>query len=262
MVVNQLFLHRHMPRLQTEATQVMVRAFERVERSLPAPVRVAHKGSFVLRYANKGIREALVQKLARYVSGLHAVAHLLKGGFVQECGVLFRTLDEMFEDIFFLATAETNGGRTVRHVKYLEAFYADPIFTRPEGSLEMPKPNLVPRKKVRAHSVNVLGTGVDQSSALAASEGLSTAYSGFVHAASENIMDMCGGDPPRFHVQGLLGTPRVAQYACDAENYVYRGLMATTAVAKAFGDKPLVDQLHAFIAEYEAVNGHEPPSRH
>lgn len=245
-----------MPSLQAEAVTAMTNAFRRMERSVPRPERVAHRDSFVYRYANKGILEALLQKLARSISGLNAVGVLLSSGYVQEVGVLFRTLDEIQEDIFFLASAETNGAHTERHKKYLEAFYTESVFGRTEGSLEIPKPNLVPRKKIRAHTVNVLGDGVNASRALAASEAVGTAYSGYVHAASENIMDMHGGNPPQFHLDGMLGTPRTQTYARDAENYVYRGLMATIVVAKALGDKSLVDVLYEFLAKYEAANGH------
>ena len=121
-----------MPQLQAEAVTVMMDVLRRVESSIPPPERVPHKDSFVFRYANKGIHEALVQKLARYISGLNAISVLLDAGFAQEVGVLLRTLDEIQEDIFFLATAETNGARTDRHTQYLDAFYADAVFSRPE----------------------------------------------------------------------------------------------------------------------------------
>lgn len=239
----------------------MTRAFRQLEGNLVPPQRLTYRHSFVFRYANKGIHEALLQKLARSISGLNAVAVLLGAGYVQEVGVLFRTLDEIQEDIFFLATAETNASRTERHEQYLKTFYAEAVFSRPEGSLEIPKPNMVPRKKIRAHTMNTLGQGVNESDALAAGESVGTAYSGYVHAASENIMDMYGGDPPHFHLTGMRGTPRVLETARDAENHIYRGLMATIMVAKAFGNAPLVDELYKFLAAYESANGHQKPLR-
>ena len=245
-----------MPRLQAEAVEAMTRAFRRLESTITPPQKVDFRNSFVYRFANKGIHEALLQKLARNLSGLNAIAVLLDAGFVQEVGVLFRTLDEIQEDIIFLASAETNGARTERHTQYLEAFYSEAIFSRPEGSLEIPKPNLVPRRKIWAHTMNALGQGINASQALAAGESISTAYSGYVHAASANIMEMYGGDPPRFHVVGMRGTSRVAACAKDAENYVYRGLMSTIIVAKAFGDASLVKALYGFLAEYESANNH------
>ncbi len=250
-----------MPFLQAEAVTVIENAFRRLERAIAPPQRVPHRHSFVFRYANKGIHEALIQKLVRNISGLNAVAILLSTGYVQEAGVLFRTLDEVQEDIFFLATADTSESKTERHQKYLDAFYAESVFSRPEGSLDIPKPNLVPRKKIRAHTFNVLGAGVNVSQALGASESLGTAYSGYVHAASENIMNMYGGCPPHFHLSGMLGTPRIESCANDAENYVCRGLMATVVVAKAFGDRSLVETLYEFLGQYDAANGYVvPPS--
>ena len=246
-----------MSHLQAEAIEAMTKAFRRLESATPQPKQVPHRDSFVFRYAIKGIHEALLQKLARSISGLNAIAVLLNAGYVQEVGVLLRTLDEIHEDIFFLAIAETNGAKTERHTQYLQAFYSEAVFSRPEGSMEVPKPNLVSRKKIRAHTMNTIGQGINVSQALTASESIGTAYSGFVHAASENIMDMYSGNPPHFHLQGMHGTPRVATYSRDAENYVYRGLMADIAVAKAFGDASLVDAMCKFIDQYESANGHK-----
>lgn len=250
-----------MPQLYTEAVQVMTAAFRRIEAAVPPPRSVPCGTSFVFRYEKKGIHEALIQKLARYISGLNAAAVLLHTGYVQEIGVLFRTLDEIQEDIFFLAVAETNGARTDRHEKYLEAFYAEAVFSRPRDSLDVKKPDLVPRKKVRAHTLNVLGAGINTSAAASAIESVSTAYSGYVHAASENVMEMYGGNPPRFHLNGMAGTPRISEMHENADNYVYRGLMATIAVAKAFGDATQLAVLEKFLTKYEDANGQKPPKR-
>ena len=236
-----------MPLMQSEAIEAMTRWFRQLERALAPPGPIATQNSFVFRYQTRGIHEALLQKLARSISGLNAVAVLLNAGYVQEIGVIFRTLDEIHEDIFFLASAETNGSRTARHDKYLAAFYADAVMSRPEGSIDIPKPNLLPRKKVRAQTLSALGQGINVSRALAVSESLSTAYSGYVHAASENIMEMYGGNPPKFHLSGMLGTPRIDSFSRASEQYVNRGLMATGAVAKAFGDRELVDTLYTFF---------------
>lgn len=240
--------------LHVEAMAVMSDAFRQFEGAIAPPQKVSVGSTFVFRYANKGILEAIVQKLARSISGLNAVYVLVNKGFVQEAGILFRTLDEIHEDIQFLAVAVTNNAKTERHERYLEAFYAEPVFGRAEGSLDMRKPNLVPRKKIRAHTVNVLSKGVNVSQALAAAEALSTAYSGFVHASSESIMDMFGGEPPRFFVEGMPGTPRIAECARTLRTYIVRGLMTSVIAAKAFGDRALVEALHQFLEKYELAN--------
>ena len=123
--------------------------------------------------------------------------------------------------------------------------------------MEVKKPDLLPRKKIRAHTLNVLGASIDTPSLRSASESLSAAYSGYVHAASENVMEMYGGNPPQFHLAGMSNTPRTDATYEDAGNYIYRGLMATTVVAKAYGDVALLKSMEEFLAKYEIANGHE-----
>lgn len=244
-----------MRRLFREALAVMENSFRRLERQVPPPQEQPWKDSFVFRYKEKMIEQALLQKLARSISGLHGVDVLLLHGLLQEQGVLHRILDEIHEDILFLATAITNDCVTERHKQYLEAFYAE-AFSDPTNPLARnEKPNMVPRSKIRAYVTRVLSNDPNPSLMSDVGETISSVYSGFVHAASPQIMDMCGGDPPRFHVSGMLGTPRMAEHVDDAWNYFYRGLTSITVVAKAFGDKPLVDSLYQYLAKFEKASG-------
>lgn len=90
----------------------MENAFRRLEQQVPPPQARPWNDSFVLRYLEQTIEQALIQKLARVISGLRAVDLLLLHGHVQEQGVLHRTLDELNEDVFFLAAAITNDSAT------------------------------------------------------------------------------------------------------------------------------------------------------
>lgn len=235
--------------------KVMVQAFRRLEQQVPPPQAVPWKDGFVFRYVEKTVHQAIIQKLARVISGLHAVDMLLLHGFVQEQGVLHRTLDELNEDITFLTAAITNDTVTDLHTRYLEAFYAEE-FDNPDSPIDSPqKRNYPPRKKIRAYITRVLGKGVNSSKALDSGETISKAYSGYVHAASPQIMDMCGSDPPRFYLSGMNGTPRIAEHVEDAWNYFYRGLLSVTVSAKAFGDGELVDHLYKYIGQFEAESG-------
>ena len=247
-----------MRRYYRAALKVMTDAFVRLEALIEPPVQVIVGESFVFRYREKGIPQALVQKLARNVSGLNALDLLLLNGFVQEQAVLQRTLDEIHEDIFFLAAAITNDKPTDRHAQYLNAFYDDPFLRAEKPHERFKKPNLVPRKKIHAYVKRVLNKDPAPSSEV--EEAVSAAYSGYVHAASPYIMDMYGGNPPHFHLSGMLGTPRINDHVLDAWNYFYRGLLSTCVVAKAFGDKELVDTLYDFMSQFEhdsQVQGYE-----
>jgi hypothetical protein len=238
-----------------QTLKIMVDAFRRLESHVAPPQPVPWKDGFVFRYVEKTIQQALIQKLARVISGLHAVDVLLLSGLVQEQGVLNRTLDELNEDIAFLAAALTNDTVTDLHKQYLEAFYAEE-FDNPDSPIDSTqKRNYPPRKKIRAYIMRVLGEGVNRSKTLDAGETLSKAYSGYVHAASPQIMDMCGGEPPRFHLMGMNGTPRIAEHVEEAWNYFYRGLVTLTLVAKALGDGDLVNHLYKRIDGFEKSSG-------
>ena len=233
----------------------MKNAFRRMEAQVPPPQAVPWRDSFVFRHKEKMIEQALLQKVARSISALHAVDVLLLHGFLQEQAVLLRTLDEIREDIFFLAAAITNDHVTDRHRQFLEEFFAEE-FPDPNNPLARhQKPNMVPRKKIRSYVNRVLSTDPNPSRLADIDESISSVYSGYVHASSPQIMDMCGGDPPRFHIEGMLGTPRMVEHINDALNYFYRGLISITIVAKAFGDKSLVETLYQYLAKFEEATG-------
>lgn len=48
-------------------------------------------------------------------------------------------------------------------------------------------------------------------------------------------MDTYGGSPPRFHTQGMLGTPRIEEHRHDLWNYMYRSFLSHIMIAKALG---------------------------
>lgn len=244
-----------MRRLFHQSLTVMKNAFRRLEAQVPPPQPVPWGDSFVFRHVEKTIQQALVQKAARLISTLHAIDVLLLNGHLQEQATLQRILDEIGEDIFFLAAAITNDQITDRHRQYLEEFYAEEFPDPGNLTARHQKPNMVPRKKIRAYVNRVLSTDPNPSRLSDIGESVSSVYSGFVHASSPQIMDMCGGDPPLFHIEGMLGTPRMAEHIRDAWNYYYRGLTAITVIAKAFGDKPLVDTMYQYIVKFEETSG-------
>lgn len=233
----------------------MKNAFRRLEVQVPPPQPVPCGNNFVFRHVEKTIQQALIQKAARLISTLHAIDVLLLTGHLQEQATLQRVLDEISEDIFFLAAAITNDQVTDRHHQYLEEFYAEEFPDPSNLTARHQKPNMVPRKKIRAYVNRVLSTDSNPSRLADISESVSSVYSGFVHASSPQIMDMCGGDPPRFFIEGMLETPRMAENIRDAWNYYYRGLTAITVIAKAFGDKPLVDSMYQYIVKFEETSG-------
>lgn len=250
-----------MDRLFDEAIVVMGEAFRTLERSISPPKMILFRGTLFYRFGEKSVEQALIQKLARLVSGLHAIRLLLNNGYLQEQGVLQRTLDELNEDIYFLAIGIIDNDITELHKKYLETFYAEPkIVEGIEGSQTPRKKTrfyLATRKDIRIYlrkrfskeSPDPLIKGDE------AIDNLSDFYSGFVHAASPQIMDMCFGNPPRFKIAGMLGTPLVDSSRGDAWNYYFRALQSFVIVARALGDKVLEGNLQSYMKSFEEMSG-------
>ena len=237
--------------LYVETLHNMESTLHALEQRVPPPQLRPFKNGFVYRYAERTIHQALIQKLARVISGLHAARILLEHGFVQEQAALQRMLDEFQEDIEFLACAVIFEDMTDLHREYLSAFWEEEFDK--ENPLESTQRRpMLPRKKIRAYLARLEGSiGADRSRGVELSRTLSKAYSGFVHGASPQIMDMYGGDPPRFHVSGMLGTARVEEYADDLWNYFYRGIIAFVFAATAFGDDALSDRIRRYRDDFE-----------
>lgn len=240
-----------MRKLFHETLAVLENAFRRLEKQVPPPQEVEWSDGFVYRYTEKTIYQALILKLARSISTLRAVDVLLLHGLLQEQASLHRILDEIHEDILFLVAAITNDEVTERHKQFLYAFFAEE-FPDPNNALARhKKPNLPPRQKIRAYVTRVLSTDPNPDQAHNVGEIISSVYSGYVHASAPQTMDMYGGDPPQFYLSGMHETPRMKEHINDAWNYFYRGLMSATVIAKAFGDKPLVDVMYESIKSFE-----------
>jgi hypothetical protein len=239
------------------AIQELEQAFARLEQQVPRPKLVPHgiRGE-VFRYVEQSVFQALILKFARVITGLLSLDALLNRGLLQETGCIQRVLDEVTEDIYFLAASITNGQPTERHQRYLRAFWEEQ-FPDPDNTMaRQSKPDSIPRSKIAGyvHST-LLGPEANNSQISDASHNVSSTYSGFIHARAAHVMDLYGGEPPQFHLRGMLGTPRMEDSVHDVWNYFYRGLMAGTVVAKAFGDADLVGQLFESIERFLVGSG-------
>lgn len=232
--------------LYKEILPVLERTFSILESKIDKP-KFIKRGSYkVFRYADKSVEAAIIQKLARIISGLNASLFLLKGGFVQELGVLFRTLDEFNEDIIFLCQAMQIGQVAEFHQKYLDSFYKEEL-DQPDNAFESTQKKYpTPRKKIQAAISNIPESELNPSDHKEVLRTVSQAYSGYVHGASCHILEMYGGNPPHYHISGMLGTPRIVESIRDAWNYFYRGLLSVMFAAKAFKENDLVKELYVF----------------
>ena len=238
----------------SSALQIMARAVRDLEAKVPLPLKVPYKTSFVFRYIEKTALQAIVQKLARVVSTLSGAHLLMSHGFVQEQAALQRILQELHEDITFLAYSTVFNDFTPLHKEFLDAFYAEE-FDADTALASTQKRPTVSRAKIQAYIVRKEGPDLDPSTGLEIARTITKTYSGYVHAASPQIMDMYVGDPPRFHVEGLLSSHRHSEYRQDLWNYFYRSILSFGVAAEAFDYQALSAEIETLAVKFEEAAG-------
>lgn len=232
--------------------QLMEISFRDFEAAIPnKPKLVSKSYGEVFRFQEQNIYQAIIQKLAHAQSTLRAAHVLLVHGYVQEQCSLQRIVDEANEDILFLVYAITNDDITVHHQKYLDAFWQEEIDDSGKLLASDQKRNMVPRKKIRAYIANVECVGLNPSREIDLMHSIQNAYSGYVHGASPHIMDRYGGSPPKFHIKGMLDTPRIIEHRRDFWNYIYRTFISHILVAKVLGASFHVETLNKHLRQFE-----------
>ena len=129
----------------------------------------------------------------------------------------------------------------VRHVRlYVVLFFFLMIRRPPRSTLDRSSAaSDVYKRQIQAYVQRVLNPTGNLSLMSDVSQAVSSTYSGYIHASAVQILDMYGGDPPHFHIEGMQGTPRMNDHIYDAWNYFYRGIVTGIIVARAFGDQSL-----------------------
>jgi len=241
-----------------ETNAFLEECFHALEAPVPPPLPIKQGEGWALRYDKKHhcLELAIVQKLARYISGLNASLLLLESGYTQELGAIFRTLDEFQEDIVFLALPIVGGIEiSETHNKYLEYFFQEEFDNPGNAFLSTQKRDSIPRKKIWSFIANSGQSGLNPHDQRELSRTISQAYSGYVHGASCHICDMIGGDPLRYFLSGMAGTSRQAEFAFNYWDYAYRGLISMMLAAKALGDAKIVNLGYKFIDHFETTTG-------
>lgn len=234
----------------------------RLSGKVQPPVQVPCEDSFVFRYKEKTIYQAIVQKLARVTSSLNATKVLMESGYYQEQAVMHRVLDELNEDITFLCIGVIKNDIKDLHENFLSAFWEEE-FDQESSLKSTQKRPMVRREKIQAYINYQEDAGDDPSTGKEASRTVSKAYSGFVHAASPQVMEMYGGSPGHFHVRGMRGTPRELEYRNEVWNYYYRTLISFALATKVFGDERAFKDCEALvIAMEESANKNYAYSNH
>lgn len=219
---------------------------------VPSPRLVEMNQGREYRYKEQSEAQAVVQKLARLVSTLRAARLLLNQGFVQEVATLERVLDEIQEDILFVLAGLKNP--TDHHRQFLNAFYEEE-FDAETAVASSQRRKMIPRRKIRACIARFVSelpdSNADPSGTAETFRTVNKAQSGYVHSASPQLMEMYGGNPPRFHMDGMLGTAVERVHREQFWRYVHRSIMVFAAAAYPFGEAAGYDKIRAYAKRFE-----------
>lgn len=236
-----------------KAHLVSAAAVERIEKSVPPPVVKPMAEDFVYRYEQQTVYHAILLKLARRVSTQGAAFNLWITRYFQEQATLQRVLDEIDEDIIFLAFAAIKEELMPIHQRYLDAFFMEEFDVPGDAIASTQKRPMVKRKDIQKYLAKAQSEIADPQRLKEVSRTLHKTYSGFVHAAAPQVMELYGGEPSRFHVFGIPDIGRLKGHGDDLKNYFYRELVSANFAAKAFGDAELDELTKSTVKEFEAV---------
>lgn len=245
-----------MLRVLQETNIFLESSFRELETLIPAPEQIVYGDGYALRYRDKRLEIAIVQKLARYISGLNAAFELLGKGYTQEIGALFRMLDEFGEDITFLALPlMRNVPATKTHSEYLEYFFQEEFDNENNAILSSQNRPTVPRRKIWAEISNAGLAGLNPSDHLEVLRTISQAYSGYVHGASCHIIEMIVDPDLKYWLSGMPNTYRQREFLYNFWDYSYRGIVCTNFAAKALGSASVDESTKQYLDYFEKATG-------
>lgn len=205
--------------------------------------------------------ETLSDSLVCYLKGVKAISTLngcvvlLQHGHAQEIGALCRMVDDFCNEIFFLLVPQGDGGFSDDQKRFVDNFFQEE-FDKPANPLaSTQKRDPIPVKKIHATFAKLAKDELNRSDAQEMLRTTHQAFSGYIHGAYPHIMEMFGGNPPRFHMSGMLGTPRVEEWRAQLVGHVRRLIVATVFVARKLELTHMEKPIRELLREFEEKTG-------
>jgi hypothetical protein len=237
----------------TDALRRLEQEYLTMGRSVPAPVPVMHHGIPFFRHKKQTDILLCFLKGVKLTSTLNAALLLFRHGYAQELGALARIADDLLNDILFMLKPLDGGKPSKDQLRFFEEFFQEE-FENPMNVLAgAQKRDIVSRRKLHATFGHLAKESFNPSDAQNMMSTIHAALSGYVHGAYPHIMELYGGNPPHFHMSGLPGTPRIAEWDRQLITYAYRGIMVSGLVARKLGLTDSENALRVLMEEFEAT---------
>jgi len=192
-------------------------------------------------------------KGVKLVSTLNAALVLFRHGYVQEIGALCRMSDDFFHEIIFFIKPLEEETPSNDQRRMFEDFFREE-FENPDAPLGTVKDrDNVPRRKINAAFGLIAKEELNPYDAQHLASTVHKAFSGYVHGAYPHIMEMYDGNPPHFHMSGMLGTVRITEWEDQLVTHVYQAIMATEIISRRLGLQDEEKGIRILLVEYETM---------
>jgi hypothetical protein len=201
-------------------------------------------------YESPTVKHVCLLKAVRIVSGLNALLVLFEAGYATEMGILIRAIGDCMNAIYFLL--EHFPDTALEAEKYVSDFFQD-IIEEPELLAEQGKKTYRTKvKKIHASRARLLSEHINFPIDRDLVYKTYSAYSGYVHAAYRNIMEMYGGQPePKFRMQGMKGTTRISDWEAIFVAFVRSSALVFGYMAEKYGKLDLIHEIRKMLSWFE-----------
>ena len=232
-----------------------------MERKLPAPVRAKIGSGTYFRHPQISDSLLVYLKGVKLISTLNAALILLRHGYTQEIGALCRMVDDYCNEIMFLINPLGEGGPSKDQIRMFESFFQEE-FDNPDNPLASSQDReTVPRRKINAAFGKIVSDELNPNDAQNMLSTIHKAFSGYVHGAYPHIMEMYGGMPPHFHMDGMLGTPRIPEWEGQLVTYVYRAIMCAELTSRKLAQPEVEKAIRGLLVRYETSLNCKPQEK-
>jgi hypothetical protein len=219
---------------------------------VPNPKLVNVDGRLEIRFVEKSASQAVVQKLARVISGLRAATLLLKAGYLQEQAALCRMINEFEDDVAFLSLAGKVSPVPEKLKQYLDAFYEEEASFKQTSTGQRVKGRAtVNRRDIANFIAGSALTGSDSSAMSSSTMAISFAFGGYVHGTSPHIMEMYDLNDRSFITTPQNDLGLLASHEHDIWNYYYRGILSFWFAGYLFDVTEMVEQVRIHRMDFE-----------
>lgn len=188
------------------------------------------------------------------LSTLNACLVLLENGCVQEINSLCRIANDLIQEIQFLQV-EIGATFTADQTKFTQTFFQEEFEDANQPILKSQKRESVSVRKISAHNAKMSAQYINPSDYQTIAETEHKVFSGYVHGAYPQIMDMYGGNPPHFHVFGMLGTPRIEGARQQIVIHIERLCMATSFVSTKLNAPTVKIEISKLLKRFDEETG-------